>query len=47
MLFLLRCMSLLLADSGHSATAVQSPLSGVKRTLTNRCSSTPIYEYTP
>jgi hypothetical protein len=35
------------ALSGHSATAIWSPLSGVKRTSTNRCSSTSIYEYTP
>jgi hypothetical protein len=27
--------------------AMQCPLSGVKGTLTNRCSSTSIYEYTP
>jgi hypothetical protein len=30
---LLRCMSLLLAQSGHFAAEFQCPLSGVKRTL--------------
>jgi hypothetical protein len=36
-----------MAQSGHSATAVSSPLSGVKRTLTT-CGSIDLnYEYTP
>jgi hypothetical protein len=36
-----------LAQSGHSATAVESPLLGAKRTLANRYSPASIYEYTP
>ena len=35
------------AQSRHSKRAHECSLSGVKRTLTNRCSSTSIYEYTP
>jgi hypothetical protein len=44
---LLRYTSLVLAHSGHSATAVESPISGAKRTLINRNTPASIYEYTP
>jgi len=35
-----------MALSGHSAIAVEGPLSGAKRTLASRCSPASIYEYT-
>src|SRR5262249_61091313 len=35
--FLLQCMSLLLAQSGHGNPAQQCPLLGVKRTLLGHC----------
>src|SRR6516162_6701434 len=43
--FIVECP--LLAQSGHSDTLNQCPLSGVKRTSAANCLLTPIYNYTP
>jgi hypothetical protein len=37
---------LLMAQSGHASSSGECPLSGVKRTVTNRCLPISIYEYT-
>jgi len=46
---MLQCVRQLLAQSGLCVTAIESPLLGVKRTLTNRqpTSIYSIYECTP
>ena len=45
MKLLLHLLTSLMAQSRHPDRVSECPLSGVKRTLTNRCSSTSIYEY--